>query len=309
MRCREIVTDFKYESKGKSYFGNFLIIEEVQDHESQAFFNQVRAAEHSFRTKRNLDRFDEGTLRWDFFWLVSVDLKIANCFLHQEKDDEEYPAFNSHYTLLKLPSELSGNSLAGLVSQLHRDTKKDQALHGRLFSKNANMNGIIEDRIDLANGDIPNVMTVAHELENALNDPQTAKDEYLAYLYIAGRARDSRHQSDYERAIAELKSRQRNQFGHFSLLSKVSPLELTARRTRSAKNLGEFTTKFPGDCVFDGMQSASHIWESRLKNFLGALSDDELCELLLAFWMTGQMEDLRLKIVVLEEESRTHGHR
>lgn len=309
MRCREIVTDFKHEIKGKTFFGNFLILEDVQDNESEAFFSTIRGADHSFRTKRYLDGLDEGTLRWDFFWIVSVDLKVANCFLKQERDYEEYPCFKSHHTLLRLQSELEGHSLAGLVSKLHRDTKKDPALHARIFSRNANMNGIIEDRIHLATGDVPSIMNLAHELQDAVHDSDVASDKNLAYLFIAGRTRDPQEQSLYERAMTQLKFRQRNPFDHFGLLSKVSPHELSARRTRAARNLKDFTSKFPSDYVCDGMQIESNVWESRLKNFIGALTDDELCELLLTLWMSGAREDLRLKLVVIEVETRTHLHR
>jgi hypothetical protein len=41
MRCREIVTDFKYEVKGKSYYGNFLIIEEELEITMQSVYNRI----------------------------------------------------------------------------------------------------------------------------------------------------------------------------------------------------------------------------------------------------------------------------
>ena len=305
MRSSRLITDLKYELKGKTYYGNFLILEDIRDEEASEFFETVRRAGNNFATKRHLSNFDEGTLRWDFFWLVSVDLKIANCLLHQ---DDDMPELHSFYTTVQLPGVLESATLPGLIRELHIQAKKDVALHSRVFSKNANLNGVIEPRVNFDDDEFRNVMHIRFEMEKAVQSPEWAKDKDLALLFIAGRARDSRDAKDYERAMTELKNRQsrlHGQRGPFGT-GVVSPLELSARRSRAKKNLTDFNTKFPGDYVFDGMKIDINIWDARIKSFLGALSDDEICELLLALWMSGAREDLRMKLMVIEIESRIH---
>lgn len=307
MRSSRLITDLKYELKGKTYYGNFLILEDIRDEEASEFFETVRRAGNNFATKKHLSNFDEGTLRWDFFWLVSVDLKIANCLLHQDYD---MPELHSFYTTVQLPGVLESATLPGLIRELHIQTRKDVALYSRVFSKNANLNGVIESRVNFDDDAFRNVMRIQYEVESAVHSPERARDKDLALLFIAGRARDSRDSQGYDSAMTELKNRQSQLHGERGPFGTgvISPLELSARRSRAKKNLTDFNTKFPGDHVFDGMKIDINIWDARIKSFLGALSDDEICELLLALWMSGAREDLRMKLMVIEIESRIHGN-
>jgi hypothetical protein len=142
----------------------------------------------------------------------------------------------------------------------------------------------------------------------ALTNPFEARDDHLSMLFVAGRTRYPEQKLEFEHAMDVLKHRQLENFrdddGVFSTY-QVSPQELSARKSRAANLLKKFVNSFPSDNVLDGLPVQWDVWEQKVKSFITDLTDDELCELLLAFWMTGIQQDVRLKLLVLAVEERS----
>ena len=170
-----------------------------------------------------------------------------------------------------------------------------------------NLNGVIENRIKLRENPFGNFYDIPKRLEDALDFPMGAEDDYLSMLFIAGRSRAGNAGLRFKDAMKELKNRHVENFrddnGVFSTYH-VSSQELTARKSRAAALLKKFLAAFPADYVLAGVPGHAENWEQRVNFFLEDLSDDELCELVLVFWMTGIPEDARLKMLVMAIENR-----
>jgi len=307
MRCRDITTDVKYEIKGRMHFGNFMIIEDIQPMDVPGLLLLANSASLDAKSKQHVQTVTRhpdsvnGSI-----WLVSVDLSVMIIRWPVQRPE----IFNPHspYTNIKLPYDLHGQSVGHLLKELHMLCEKEGDLFPRIFSRLASMNGVIEQRMKFSERPLGDFYMVAKHLDMALTNPFEARDDHLSMLFIAGRTRFPEQQLDFEHAMEVLKQRQVEIFGDgdgvFSTYL-VSPQELSARKTRAASLLKKFTTSFPSDYVLAGLPVHADTWEQKVKSFISDLTDDELCELLLAFWMTGIQEDLRLRILVAAVDERS----
>jgi hypothetical protein len=308
MRCQDIATDVKYEIKGRKYFGNFIVIEDISPDDLPGLILLTKSAGMDSKTKLHVDRLEkENDLVTDLIWFVSLDLSVV--IIRWPAQRPEVFNIHSQFTTVKLLSSAYGQSVGELLREIHFQADKDKELFARLFSRLPSMNGIIENRIKLRQHPFGDIFMVARELEMAIDNPFDATDDQLSMLFIAGRTRSAVEPSKYRHAMQELKHRQienfRDDVGVFPTY-RVSKLELSARKSRAASLLKKFLTSFPGDFLLEGALAQHGNWEEKVKAFAGQLSDDELCELLLVYWMSGVQEDLRLKLLVIVAEQRSN---
>ena len=307
MRCQYVETDLKYEVNGRKYFGNFIALEEVNDSDGPGLLLLAKSAKMDPLSKRLVERVNKKQASAsDLVWLVSVDMSV---FIVRWPVQRPEVLGLSKYTSITLPKNLFGNSVVELLSELKLLTEYETGLFQRVFSRLPGNNGVIENRIKLRENPFGNIFDVPQRLEDALDFPMGAEDDLLSMFFIAGRSRSGNVGPRFTEAMKELKNRQVENFRDDNgVLSTyhVSPQELTARKSRAAALLKKFLAAFPADYVLAGAPGHAENWEQRVNFFIADLSDDELCELLLAFWMTGIPEDARLKMLVMAVESRTH---
>lgn len=307
MRCQYVETDLKYEVSGRKFFGNFMALEEVKDSDEPGLLLLAKSAKMDQLSKRLVDRVNKKHAKAaDLVWMVSVDLSVI--IVRWPVQRPEVLGL-SQYTSMRLPKELWGNSAAEILKELQLLTEHEEGLNQRVFSRLPHLNGVIENRIKLRENPFGNIYDIPKRLEDALEFPRGAEDDALAMLFIAGRSRAGNVGLRYTDAMKELKQRHVENFrddnGVFSTYH-VSSQELTARKSRAAALLKKFLAAFPADYVLAGVPGHAENWEQKVNSFIADLSDDELCELLLAFWMTGIPEDARLKMLVMAVESRRH---
>jgi len=307
MRCRDITTDVKYEIKGRMHFGNFMIIDDIQPEDVPGLLLLAGSTALDAKSKQHLQEVTRhGDSVNDSIWLVSVDLSVMIIRFQVQRPE----VFNPHspYTNIKLPYDLRGQSVGHLIKELHMLCEKEGDLFPRIFSRLPSMNGVIQQRIKLRERPFGDIFMLSKHLDMALTNPFEARDDHLSMLFVAGRTRHPEQQLEFEHAMDVLKHRQLENFrdddGVFSTY-QVSPQELSARKSRAANLLKKFVNTFPSDNVLAGLPVQWDAWEQKVKSFISELSDDELCELLLAFWMTGIQQDVRLKLLVLAVEERS----
>lgn len=307
MRCHYVETDLKYEVNGRKYFGNFMALQEVQYSDEPGLLLLAKAAKMDQLSKRLVELANnKQASASEFVWMVSVDLTVVIVRFPAQRPEV---LGLSQYTSIKLPKDLHGNSAAELLRELQFLAEHEKGLFQRVFSRMPNLNGVIENRIKLRENPFGNIYDIPKRLEDALDFPMGAEDDYLSMLFIAGRSRAGNAGLRFRDAMKELKNRHVENFrddnGVFSTYH-VSSQELTARKSRAAALLKKFLAAFPADYVLAGVPGHAENWEQRVNFFLEDLSDDELCELVLVFWMTGIPEDARLKMLVMAIDKRRH---
>lgn len=305
MRCHYVETDLKYEVNGRKYFGNFMALEEVQYSDEPGLLLLAKSAKMDQLSKRLVEKVNnKQASATDLVWMISVDLSVL--IVRWPAQRPEVLGL-SQYTSITLPTDLHGNSAAELLRELQFLAEHKKDLFQRVFSRMPNLNGVIENRIKLKENPFGNIYDIPKRLEDALDFPMGAEDDYLSMLFIAGRSRAGNAGLRFKDAMKELKNRHVENFrddnGVFSTYH-VSSQELTARKSRAAALLKKFLAAFPADYVLAGVPGHAENWEQRVNLFLEDLSDDELCELVLVFWMTGIPEDARLKMLVMAIENR-----
>lgn len=307
MRCQDIATDLKYEIKGRIFYGNFMVIEDVASEDTPDLLLLTKTAGLDLKSKMHAERLaNEQEKASDLVWLVSVDLTVV--IIRWPVQRPEVVNIHSQYTTVKLPFEVHGQTVGHLLREVHVLAEKEPDLFARIFSRLPKMNGVIEPRIKLIEQPLGDFFMVAKHLEMALYKPFEAKDDHLSMLFIAGRPRFPEDKLRYAHAMDHLKQRQLENFGDDEGVFgtyQVSAQELSARKSRASSLLKKFVTRFQGDLVVAGALVQADVWEQKVKSFIAELSDDELCELLLAFWMTGIQEDARLRLLVLAVEERS----
>jgi len=305
MRCHYVETDLKYEVNGRKYFGNFMALEEVQYSDEPGLLLLAKSAKMDQLSKRLVEKVNnKQASATDLVWMISVDLSVL--IVRWPAQRPEVLGL-SQYTSITLPKDLYGNSAAAILRELQLLSENEKGLLQRVFSRLPHLNGVIENRIKLKENPFGNIYDIPKRLEDALDFPMGAEDDYLSMLFIAGRSRAGNAGLRFKDAMKELKNRHVENFrddnGVFSTYH-VSSQELTARKSRAAALLKKFLAAFPADYVLAGVPGHAENWEQRVNLFLEDLSDDELCELVLVFWMTGIPEDARLKMLVMAIENR-----
>jgi hypothetical protein len=295
------MTKLEHEVRGKKHFGSFLRLEQLEAWELQELRKLAETKLFDPRSRANLESTPLGQ-EDRLGWHISID---GNYLV--VTDTDEGPLFGEQCEYLNFYVE---GTLSEILKRIRERIQDDRALTKRVFKYAGLSAGKLPKRINLSQVGEVNLEEILHRIRNV--DPFGSPDDILAYVIISGRKRD-----DWGKDIlAMCKEEAVNRFarpgfengGSVFPLNQVSVDELEARRIRGMETLTKFNNKFPAVLCVENRVVSYDEWNWNLKEFLGALSDDMLAELLLVFF-SGPIEPTeRAKALFGEASERIYRH-